>query len=365
MSPVTDLIVGTKTDYHAIAVMWALKQLGRRPLLWDGLSIDDGHMCLDIDGTRSSLALNGHQIETLQSLWFRRQIPYKELSNVAPEAHKFLKRELYEADRVLCTLLEQVSNFTVCGSSSKAALSKAYQLQVARDAGFLIPKTLISNQFDAVRSFVEGSGSIVKHFAPHYFMKRDHSHLRVVGTSEVGELKNIDPRSIEIAPAIYQERVDKLYEIRLTVIGDKLFPAKIFAGHGEAFLDWRPELGKDHCKVAPCTLSSQVEDSALNLMHRLNLEYGCIDLAVSKQNEVYFLEVNPGGQFLFVEDLIPEHPILYAFCCLLTQGRRDFSMDDMWRSKLTMRAFEHSDDFYQWEEVYARKDDDHFITYVM
>ncbi|GLQ89127.1 ATP-grasp domain-containing protein [Dyella flagellata] len=364
MSPVTDLIVGTKTDYHAIAVMWALKQLGRSPLLWDGLSIDDGHMHLAIDGGRSSLALNGHQVETLHSLWFRRQIPYKEFANVTPEAHKFLKRELYEADRVLCAFLEKISKFTVCGSPSKVALSKVHQLQVARDVGFRVPKTLITNQFDAVRSFVTGTRSIVKHFAPHYFMRRDHSQLRVVGTSEVGELMDIDPRSVEIAPAIYQERVDKSYEVRLTVVGDKLFPAKIFSDDGDAFLDWRSELGKAHCKVAPCKLGPQVEQSALRLMRRLNLEYGCIDLAVSKLDEIYFLEVNPGGQFLFIEDLIPEYPILHAFCSLLAQGRRDFALNDTWRSKLTMRAFERSDDFYEWEQVYARKDDDHFITYI-
>ena len=54
--------------------------------------------------------------------------------------------------------------------------------------------------------------------------------------------------------------------------------------------------------------------------------FGCFDLIVNPVGDYVFLEVNEGGQFLFVEHYAGQ-PVLDAFCEFLTQGDVDFAWD--------------------------------------
>ena len=362
---IQDLIVGNSADYHAVAVCWAIKKLGGNPLIWDGLSPDNGLMSISIGINSCNFSLQGNKIKALRSLWFRRQVPYKEITNLVPEARKFVERELLDAHKALCVSAERLSGLTICGSATKVSSNKSLQLQIAAEVGFRIPETLISNDYESVASFSREQSTIVKHFAPHYFIHPLSGCVRAIGPSEISGFDEIDRASIEVAPAIYQKKIDKDYEIRLTVIGSRLFPAKISAKNGPAFLDWRPELGKEECKIEACKLNHGLEQRSLRLMRRLGLVYGCIDLAVGKDGNVYFLEINPGGQFLFVEDMVRELPLLRAFASMMTQSSIDYNLDITNTKSISINEFEKSDDFIEWEKIYASEgNNERFVTFV-
>jgi glutathione synthase/RimK-type ligase-like ATP-grasp enzyme len=55
-------------------------------------------------------------------------------------------------------------------------------------------------------------------------------------------------------------------------------------------------------------------------MRRLGLEYGAIDLRLTPDGEYVFFEVNPAGQFLFVEHACGL-PISAALAARLAAGR--------------------------------------------
>ncbi|PPT90592.1 hypothetical protein XaraCFBP7407_22495 [Xanthomonas arboricola pv. arracaciae] len=93
--------------------------------------------------------------------------------------------------------------------------------------------------------------------------------------------------------------LDKSYEIRVTVIGDRIFSAKIQSRTGGAFLDWRQEYGNSDLAMSAMILDPPTEASIRHLMSVLNLRYGCLDFAVDRQGRIIFLEVNPGGAVPF------------------------------------------------------------------
>jgi len=145
-------------------------------------------------------------------------------------------------------------------------------------------------------------------------------------TSLVEERDLVSDRVLRLTPGIYQAVVPKRYEIRVTVIGHRVFAAKIFSQdteHGR--LDWRKAY--DELKMEQCTLPTSVVDRCLELMRQLGIVFGCFDFIVTPSGEYFFLEVNEMGQFLFVEHYAGL-PLLDAFCNFLLQGSLDFTWDE-------------------------------------
>ncbi|MEQ1933287.1 MAG: hypothetical protein ABL962_05340, partial [Fimbriimonadaceae bacterium] len=99
-------------------------------------------------------------------------------------------------------------------------------------------------------------------------------------------------------PAIFQEHIRAQLDIRVTVIGTELYGAEIESQSGASPLDWR----FDHTvPFREHKLDSQVAAHLRNIMMRLGLVYGAVDLRLTPEGEYVFLEVNPSGQYLFVE----------------------------------------------------------------
>ncbi|MFC4032622.1 MvdC/MvdD family ATP grasp protein [Streptomyces polygonati] len=97
---------------------------------------------------------------------------------------------------------------------------------------------------------------------------------------------------------LFQERVEKAYEVRLTVIGDRMFPVAIHAGSAAAQLDWRTDyrsLTYERVAIPP-----EVEDGVRRLMDELGLFFGALDFAVTPAGRWVFFEVNPNGQWHWI-----------------------------------------------------------------
>ena len=105
------------------------------------------------------------------------------------------------------------------------ARNKPVQLVVAHDLGFSIPSTLVSNDAETVTSFIEdGEKEHVYKVLTWYLEPPD----QMIFTSIVdADQVNSDPQSVSITAGIFQKRIPKAYEIRATVIGDKVFAVRI------------------------------------------------------------------------------------------------------------------------------------------
>ena len=113
----------------------------------------------------------------------------------------------------------------------------------------------------------------------------------------------VDDASIAASPMIVQARIPKAKELRITIVGDTIFPVAFeTAGVPDADVDWR-RLGLDITNIAHTVhpLPNSLEASLRHYMRRLNLVFGCVDMILTPGGEYVFLEINPSGQWGWIE----------------------------------------------------------------
>ncbi|MDI5936369.1 hypothetical protein [Halomonas kalidii] len=181
-----------------------------------------------------------------------------------------------------------------------AAEDKPRQLMLASEIGFNVPQALITNDIASVREVAQAGPAIGK---PLRQALINGDQERVIFTTRLEALRDRDEEAIALAPLIAQTEIKKQYDVRVTVVGRQVFATAIKSQeHEETTVDWRqgsrPDL-KHECIMLP----SEVEEQCLTLMTRLNLCYGAIDLICDHQGRLWFLEINPNGQWAWIENL--------------------------------------------------------------
>jgi len=122
------------------------------------------------------------------------------------------------------------------------------------------------------------------------------------------------------APGIFQENIPKQVELRITVIGRKIFAVEIQSqDHKESTHDWRGLKAGDlhHC---PHDLLEPIQAMYLRFLDHFDLAYGAIDMILTADGEYIFLENNPSGQFGWIEKLTGL-PLTATLAELLIAGR--------------------------------------------
>jgi glutathione synthase/RimK-type ligase-like ATP-grasp enzyme len=175
-----------------------------------------------------------------------------------------------------------------------ASLNKAYQLSVAQDIGLGTPETLITNDPGSVIDFynrinLKGGKIIYKSF--------NSARNALITTNFLDQPDFERLEDLKYAPAIFQEYIAGR-NLRVTYIGGTLFPAEVLVNLPEAERDWRIEVFN---KIIKYQLTDRQSALIHDMMSRLRLSYGALDFKLTSDNELVFLEVNPWGQFLFVE----------------------------------------------------------------
>ncbi|AMV47814.1 hypothetical protein ATN79_44920 [Paraburkholderia caribensis] len=178
---------------------------------------------------------------------------------------------------------------------------KPFQLSVAHALGLRIPKTLVSNDPSKIRQFFGELGRmIVKPVHSGYIVSEGVEHS--VFTTQVLAEHMDDLESAQLAPSIYQELIPKRFDIRVTIVGRQIFAAAIDSQtDSEAVVDWR-KTSDPHLPHYRVNLPADINYKLLRLMDRLNLDFAAIDLVETPDGEYVFLEVNPNGQWLWIDD---------------------------------------------------------------
>ncbi|MER5759553.1 ATP-grasp ribosomal peptide maturase [Streptomyces sp. NPDC002082] len=194
-------------------------------------------------------------------------------------------------------------------SAMSRAEYKPVQLATARSSGLAIPETLVTNSPTDVRAFVdEIPGPIIcKPIASPVLIEDD--ELRTVYTRVLTEGDLVDLRGIDTTAHMFQAWVAKQYEVRLTVVGDRMFAAEVHAGSEAARIDWRSDYNSLTYKTTD--VPPHVAEGVRRLMSALNLRFGALDFIVSPMGEWTFLEINPCGQWDWIQHATG-HPIAEA-----------------------------------------------------
>jgi glutathione synthase/RimK-type ligase-like ATP-grasp enzyme len=194
---------------------------------------------------------------------------------------------------------------------------KPVQLHTAARCGLRVPRTFVGNDPAAARSFVADVGEAVyKPFGGGGIRDTDGAHQlfsTLVTPEQAGSL------SVAQTMHLFQEWVPKDYEVRLTVVDDQFFAARIDAGSEEGYLDWRA----DYQRLTYSTVETPepVRTQVSALLNTLGLRFGALDFAVTPDNQWHFLELNPNGQWAWIEEETGM-PIAATLADAL-EGRRD------------------------------------------
>lgn len=293
------LVISHHRDEHAQSVMVELSRRGAHTRLLDlsrfplelGLSMRyDGNgrqqFAFGCDGS-------GLDLDDCGSIWWRRpQLPTVQ-GAVGNDSHR--QFALSESQEALNGLWHASDAFWINVPARDAiAARKAYQLKLAAQLGLETPRTLITNCPQAAREFVarEGLGNVVyKAFSA---TETDWRETRLLRPGEVDQLE-----SVRYAPVIFQRYIEADVDLRVTVVGDRLFTAAIHSQETSYKIDFRMDMGK--ARIEPADLPDDVGARLLALMQELGLVYGAIDLRRRPDGSHVFLEINPAGQWLFVE----------------------------------------------------------------
>lgn len=125
---------------------------------------------------------------------------------------------------------------------------------------------------------------------------------------------------IKYAPSLFQEYVPKDVELRITIVGNEVFAAEIHSQQKEAARhDWRRDaLALEHREHQ---LPDNVRLKCVNLAKAFNLEFGAIDMILTPDGRYVFLEINPNGQWAWIEEFTGL-PISEALIELLCRGKQ-------------------------------------------
>lgn len=290
-----DVLVLTRTDdFHAFAVTDALARRGfRSGIVETDRLAGTGGVTWASDGRPGTLRdVYGGDVVVRDAavVWWRRLTGEPQLPDgVDPAAADFVAREC-RASLLGLVETEFAGRFISNPDATRAASNKLVQLRVAARAGFRVPRTLISSNLEVVRDFCESLdwrvvAKTVGGAGPRQPVMTGRMHPQLLA-----------PSAVSLCPAIYQELIEGEEHLRVNAFGNHVYAARLTTDR----LDWRYPLD---CDVEECELDDVTSDRLLAVLDLLGLRMGVFDLKVAADGEPVWLEVNPQGQFLWVEGM--------------------------------------------------------------
>jgi glutathione synthase/RimK-type ligase-like ATP-grasp enzyme len=313
------IILAQETDNHTAPLKWALEQAGFHVVCWAGLgwSADRQSSIHFEEPTR--LVLGEHSVDPGDVVWVRRPEPAQINPRVAPADKKFAEGEYRWFFHSIAYLLETLPVRCINPySGSRFINNKSVQLVLARRCGLHVPPTLMSNSPAAVRQYVNESHEslICKAFFPHIWQKQAGTQVAVTETFELTPQMLPDDEVLTYAPAIYQKRVLKDFDVRTVLLGTTVYSYSLH--NSKDAIDWRQDAGQGLVAVESIATPPEVERALLAFAEKAGIVHGSFDFAVDGQGRWWFLEVNESGQFLWLDEFNRKLRVQEKFLAFLT-----------------------------------------------
>ncbi|NJP47721.1 ATP-grasp ribosomal peptide maturase [Streptomyces sp. PRB2-1] len=242
------------------------------------------------DGRHGTLRTPTREValDDIRSVWVRRPSTYAGPPGLGGEDRRFAAdQSSWGSGGILASL--PGAHYVNHPWNNRAAEYKPAQLAAARRHSFRIPDTLITSDESEARRFIAcRSGAALYKPVWNTPYKVD-GEPRAVWVRPVSE-HEVTP-AVRACPHMFQARVEKAFDVRVTVVGERLFGTRIDSPD----LDWRRR--QDRMTCTPVDVPDAVTRSVFAYLREFRLVYGAFDFAVTPGGDWYFLECNPNGQW--------------------------------------------------------------------
>ncbi|MCK6639586.1 MAG: grasp-with-spasm system ATP-grasp peptide maturase [Bacteroidia bacterium] len=264
----------------------------------DNVSIQCTNRQHEVTISKDSMKVN---LSKVSAYWYRRgNLVFQYKMNAThpeiaeSEIHDFVKKEYSTIANYIHYCLEQIG--TRIGAFSKNNINKLIQLQYAKEVKLLIPRFIISNNRKEVQRFYNDVGTLATKGIGNNFTNLSGQSYWMF-TSLIQQ-KDIDRFSEKFAYTLFQQYVEKEYEIRVFYLHGKCYSMAIFSQQNpDSMIDYRRMRAGRSNRTVPYNLPKVVENKIIRFMKKCEMNTGSIDLIFTSKGEYCFLEVNPNGQF--------------------------------------------------------------------
>lgn len=257
------------------------------------------HFSLKISGYEERI-ITDHDIS---SVWFRKGELERDFGRLKTIDAPQLARDIYlylsdEWNSLAFFLLNYLNKKKrAIGDFSKATPNKLDYLRIASNVGLKIPETIITERKSELLLFKQKQGQIISkdiqdivniiHAGYHYS-----NFTHEITDQQIAELPE------QFYPSLFQEKLNKRYELRIFFLEDTFYPMALFSQETESTsTDFRNYSNSAPFRTVPFKLPDSIEQKLRVMLEITELDTGSFDLVVTQDGEFYFLEINPVGQF--------------------------------------------------------------------
>lgn len=301
----TILLLTASHDPHASALEAALACKGVKITRFDVDQITSSLWCnLAISPQATSVSIP-ESLDNIEAVLYRRLAmvrSHRMWQHIPEKTREFAVWETEAALLGVCGYLKDVpwiNHYTTIDTAS----NKPTQLFVANQTGMSVPDTLITNSPNDLLAFYDKhNGKVIYKPLSINVVHSSDSETGFVYTTRLNKEHLKELERVKTVPGIFQEEVSRKTEIRVTVVDDQFFVAEVNAADPTQ-VDWRRGLGKG-TSFRPYSISENLKTNVLKFMKAMDLRYGAFDFIIKPDGTEVFLEVNPQGAYLWLEECL-------------------------------------------------------------
>jgi glutathione synthase/RimK-type ligase-like ATP-grasp enzyme len=243
--------------------------------------------------------------QDVRSLWYRRPQSLKLVGDTVVEKGE-RAHAIEEWSSAFESFLTHIPNNLWINHpiNNASASSKIEQLSRAKKLGLKTPKTLVTQSFEQVIEFEKECSSklIIKPISHGHIERVDSKDDTLIYTSDVDLAQLYENRNLlSLCPSLFQEKVIKLFDVRVTIVDSDIFAIAIFASKDELQSTDIRRNNMEGVRYEAITLPFMLRHQILELCRSYQLRFAAIDLALTSNHEWIFFEINPNGQWAWLD----------------------------------------------------------------
>lgn len=292
------VVLADKRDEVTLRVLEVLSFLGV-----DFFHIhEDDRICIDrIDAANAefNISVNSEARFNLAKcvIWNRHSYILKQgirntlcWENITPQLKNFL---INETDVLADYVIRSLQPYKLFGWQTSSRLNKLQVINLAQSLGFNVPQTVVVGNAKTIDRNIQ---YITKSISEIYQIVDE----RTISTNFAYQIdtSGLDQHE-QFFPSLLQQKINRAGDVRLFVFRNLFYASLIVSENGE--IDYRQNYDLPSTRFLPYEIDELTRTKVLRLLEKLELDSGSLDFLLDSNGKLWFLEVNPEGQFGFME----------------------------------------------------------------